>query len=98
MDGDFVIAAIMIIAVVAIVGRTITNVTQKVIDYKREKHARIAGPSHADTGQESARARQIEDRLAVLERLATDPETRRGAELADEIEQLRIEQRQEELS
>ena len=98
MDGDFLLVVIMVISVVAIIGRTVTSVAQKVIDYKREKHALIAGPSQADTAQETVRAKQIEDRLAVLERLATDPETRRGAELADEIEQLRIEQLQEELS
>ena len=97
MDADFFVAAGMIIAIVAIAGKTITSVTQKVIDYKREKHLRIAGPGHVDAVQETTRAKQIEDRLAVLERLATDPEARRGAELADEIEQLRIEQRQTEL-
>ena len=34
------------------------------------------------------RTQLIEDRLAVLDRIATDPETRRGALLAEEIEAL----------
>jgi len=98
MDLDFLLVVIMVITVVAIVGRTVTSVVQKVIDYKREQNAQLAGPSQGNAPQVTQSTKKIEDRLAVLERLATDPETRRGADLAQEIEQLRIEQEQKELS
>jgi len=98
MDLDFLLVVIMVITVVAIVGRTVTNVVQKVIDYKREQNAQVAGTSQENAPQVTERTRMIEDRLAVLERIATDPEARRGADLAQEIEQLRIEQLQKELS
>lgn len=99
MDADFFLIIIMIIVTTAITGLTINGVVQKIVDYKREKNAMMSGQSASSPQftQVSERTDHIEDRLKVLERIATDPEARRGADLADEIEQLRLEQKQKEL-
>ncbi|MEM7701779.1 MAG: hypothetical protein AAF251_07565 [Pseudomonadota bacterium] len=99
MDADFFLVVVMVIVTTAITGLTINGVVQKIVDYKREKNAIRYGHS-TDAPQitdMSERTDHIEDRLKVLERIATDPEARRGADLADQIEQLRLEQKQKEL-
>ena len=90
MDADLVGIFIFVIVLTAIIGGVINGVVQKILDYKREK--RTAGGSPALASAQNDRMALIEDRLQVLERIATDPEARRGADLASEIEQLRLEQ------
>lgn len=88
MDLDFLLVVIMIITVTGIIGISINGIVAKVLDYKRSKAGMIAAAQPSPyAAQVSDRTDLIEDRLRVLERLATD----RGALLADEIEALRDE-------
>ncbi|WP_416832278.1 MAG: hypothetical protein ACMUJI_05400 [Erythrobacter sp.] len=86
MDPDFLLVVIMIITITGISFVGINAIVAKVLDYKREQRAHLAGGSPR-SGEIADRTDLIEDRLRVLERLATD----RGALLADEIEALRDE-------
>lgn len=86
MDPDFLLVVIMIITITGISFIGINAIVAKVLDYKREQRAHLAGGSPR-SGEIADRTDLIEDRLRVLERLATD----RGALLADEIEALRDE-------
>ena len=94
MDPDFLLVVIMVVLITGITGLTINGVVQKVLDYKRSKNAALAGAG-GGSGALDERTAHIEDRLKVLERIATDPEARRGADLAQEIEQLRLERETE---
>lgn len=88
MDLDFLLVVIMVITVTGIIGISINGIVAKVLDYKRSKAGMTAAAHPAPhAAQVSDRTDLIEDRLRVLERLATD----RGALLADEIEALRDE-------
>ena len=96
MDPDLLLIFIFVIIITAGVGATVNGVVQKVLDYKRSVKGSQA-PEASDTVFEMReRTQLIEDRLAVLERIATDPETRRGALLAEEIEALVDGRKQEE--
>ncbi|BDW83273.1 hypothetical protein MACH24_27110 [Erythrobacter sp. Dej080120_24] len=86
MDPDFLLVVIMIITITGISFIGINAIVAKVLDYKREQRAHLAGGSPRSR-EIADRTDLIEDRLRVLERLATD----RGALLADEIEALRDE-------
>jgi hypothetical protein len=86
MDPDFLLVVIMIITITGISFIGINAIVAKVLDYKREQRAHLAG-GNPRSGEIADRTDLIEDRLRVLERLATD----RGALLADEIEALRDE-------
>ena len=87
LDMDLVLIFSFITVVVAITGLSINGIVQKVYDYRRDKDRLDAGTNGAPGSQLSDRTDMIEDRLRVLERLATD----RGALLSDEIEKLRDE-------
>ena len=91
MDADLVGIFIFVIVITAILGGVVNGVVQKILDYKRDQRA-AGGPAPALASEQSDRMALIEDRLRVLERIATDPEARRGTQLAQEIEQLRLEQ------
>ncbi|MFL0355927.1 hypothetical protein ACI5KX_05555 [Erythrobacter sp. GH1-10] len=87
MDMDLLIAVIGSIILLSIVGLSVNGIVSKVLDYKRSQ-AGIGAARNANSTQVNAiadRTEMIEDRLRVLERLATD----RGQLLADEIEALR---------
>lgn len=85
MDGDLLLIAIMIITIVGIVGGSVNAIVSKVIDYKKSQNLHSHGAGEVQAGQLADRTAMIEDRLAVLERIATD----RGHLLAEEIEALR---------
>ena len=89
MDGDLMIIAVMVIAVVGIIGGSVNGIVSKATAYYLEKDRRQRGEDDGTraNGQIAERTDMIEDRLRVLERLATD----RGALLSDEIEKLRDE-------
>ena len=88
MDMDLLLIMTMIVLVTGISFIGINGIVAKVLDYKRSKAGMIAAAQPAPyAAQVSDRTDLIEDRLRVLERLATD----RGALLADEIEALRDE-------
>ena len=84
MDMDLLLIMTMIVLVTGISFIGINGIVAKVLDYKREQRAHLAGASPR-SGEIIDRTEMVEDRLRVLERLATD----RGALLADEIEALR---------
>lgn len=82
------IIATTIIALALIIGMSLNSIVDKVMSGRRQRHALpdegAAGPVVREIAE---RQQQIEDRLRVLERIATD----RGNLLADEIEALRRE-------
>lgn len=87
MDAELLMIFTFVIIVVAIIGGSINGIVQKVLDYKRSQAAIMQGSegNGGNVAHLAERTEMIEDRLKVLERLATD----RGALLADEIEALR---------
>lgn len=83
--GEMVIIAMTIVAIVLITGISLNGIVDKVMSARRLRHdaqARIEGPGVREIAERQA---SIEERLRVLERIATD----RGSLLADEIEALR---------
>ena len=85
--AEMVLIAMTIVAIVLITGMTLNGIVDKVMQGKRLRHdARPSADPHSSGVREIAERQQmIEDRLRVLERIATD----RGSLLADEIEALR---------
>jgi hypothetical protein len=85
--AEMVLIAMTIVAIVLITGLTLNGIVDKVMQGKRLRHdARPPADPHTTGIREIAERQQmIEDRLRVLERIATD----RGSLLADEIEALR---------
>ncbi|MEO1048262.1 MAG: hypothetical protein AAFW59_08025 [Pseudomonadota bacterium] len=95
MDPDLLLIFCFIIVVTAVIGVSVNGIVKKALDYKRSVNAPALPEKNAKVAEIEERTQAIEDRLRVLERIATDPEARRGAELAQEIEQLRIEQKED---
>ena len=89
MDEELVLIFGFIIVVTTILGITVNGIVAKVLDYKRSQAGIAAtGERPVNVPQElNDRTEMIEDRLHVLERIATD----RGQLLSDEIEALRKE-------
>ena len=87
MDMDLLLIAVMVITIVAIVGGSVNGIVSKVLDFKQSQGVQTTAQSgsSAQVNQIAERTQIIEDRLAVLERIATD----RGQLLSDEIEALR---------
>ncbi|MDJ0642978.1 MAG: hypothetical protein QNJ15_09180 [Erythrobacter sp.] len=81
-----------IIVMLIIIGISVNSIVAKVLEHKRSLRSGNPGLPDAQTNELSARTDMIEDRLRVLERIATD----RGQLLSDEIEQLRIDTKTEE--
>ncbi|MEL6486509.1 MAG: hypothetical protein AAFQ13_05120 [Pseudomonadota bacterium] len=88
MDPDLLLIFSFIIIVTAIIGMSVNGIVQKSLDYKRSINAAKSPEGGAKVTEVLERTQAIEDRLAVLERIATDPDTRHGALLAEEIEAL----------
>ncbi|MEE4152725.1 MAG: hypothetical protein V2I27_01050 [Erythrobacter sp.] len=85
MDG-LAIVAMTIVAIVLIIGVSFNGIVGQQMREKRLRHEAQKGPGSAELRAIAERTAHIEDRLAVLERIATD----RGQMLADEIEALRL--------
>lgn len=87
MDSDLLIIFPGVIVMLIVIGLSVNGIVSQVLSYKREKDTIQAGETQASVkGNELAdRTAMIEDRLAVLERIATD----RRSLLADEIDALR---------
>jgi hypothetical protein len=85
--GEQVIIAMTIVAMALIIGMTLNGIVDKIIQGKRLRYEAKADPQGPDVRAIAERQQMIEDRLRVLERIATD----RGSVLADEIEALRRE-------
>ncbi|MFM7348093.1 MAG: hypothetical protein ACKO01_01235 [Erythrobacter sp.] len=85
--GEMVIISMTIVAVVLIAGVSLNGIVDKVMSSKRQRiepRGQASGPEVREIAQ---RQQMIEERLKVLERIATD----RGSLLADEIDALRRE-------
>lgn len=89
MDSDLLIIFGFILLITIISGLVANGIVSQILAYKRDKEGIQKGASRnaALSSEIAERTAMIEDRLSVLERIATD----RGALLADEIEALRIE-------
>lgn len=88
--GETVVIMMGVVAIVLIVGVSVNGIIDKVMQAKRLRYEAKAGAADTAGVREIAERQQmIEDRLRVLERIATD----RGHLLADEIEALRGEAR-----
>jgi len=87
--GEQVIIAMTIVAMALIIGMTLNGIVDKIIQGKRLRYEAKAkaDPQAPEIRQIAERQQMIEDRLLVLERIATD----RGTLLSDEIEALRRE-------
>lgn len=88
MDSNLVIIFPAIIVMLAIIGMSVNGIISKATAYYLEKDGRGRGSetNTAHSRQLAERTEMIEERLAVLERLATD----KGTLLSDEIEALRL--------
>lgn len=84
--GEMVVIAMTIVAIVLIAGMSINGIVDKVMHAKRMRGEASPGPAAPELREIAERQQIFEDRLRVLERIATD----RGSLLADEIEALRL--------
>ena len=75
------IIATTLVAIALIVGMTLNGIVGKVMEGKRHRYESKAGAGGQDIRAIAERQQQIEERLRVLERIATD----KGSLLADEI-------------
>lgn len=85
MENELTVIFIGAILILSVLGLSINGIVKKVLDLKREQNS---SHNKQDAGQVSAiaeRTQMIEDRVRVLERIATD----RGQLLSDEIDALR---------
>ena len=85
--GEMVVIAMAIVAIVLIAGVSINGIVDKVMQAKRQRLEMEAGKPGLELREIAERQQMFEDRLRVLERIATD----RGSLLADQIEALRSE-------
>ena len=94
MDIDLFMIMAMIVTVAGIIGVSANSIVKKVYDHKRweQEHSAVYSQSTGKVLEIAQRTEMIEDRLHVLERLATD----RGTLLSDEIEALRDQRRERE--
>lgn len=86
MMGEQIIIAMTIVSLALIIGMTLNGIFDKVIQAKRLRYEAKTALPGSDARDIADRQQMIEDRLRVLERIATD----RGSLLADEIEALRL--------
>lgn len=84
--AETMIIAMAIVAIVLITGMSVNGIVDKVVQAKRLRLETKAGQPGPELREIAERQQMFEERLRVLERIATD----RGNLLADEIEALRI--------
>ncbi len=85
MEDELVIILPGVIMILAVIGYFVNGVVQKVLDYKRDQNGLRGKQYTSQVSEIGERTEMIEDRLRVLERIATD----RGQLLSDEIDALR---------
>ena len=83
---ELVIIALTVVAIVLIIGVSLNAIVAQQMRAKRLRREMQAAPGGGELQAIAERTAHIEDRLAVLERIATD----RGQMLSDEIEALRL--------
>jgi hypothetical protein len=84
--GDLVVIFMSLIAMTLIIGVSVNGIVEKVMREKRLRHEAMNAPGGKEVRELAERTDHIEDRLRVLERIATD----KGSLLAEEIEALRL--------
>jgi hypothetical protein len=90
MDLNLVIIFSFVLVVTAIVMGTIATITKRGISLKEKQlELEIAHAKGGASGASDARLDQMEQRLRVLERIATDGGANVATDLAREIEALR---------
>lgn len=90
MDGNIVFFFCFIVIVFAILMGTIKEVAKRQMAFKeRQLELEHGGGARGIDSETAARIEQMEQRLRVLERIATDSNATPSAELAREIEALR---------
>lgn len=85
MLGEQIIIAMTIVALALIAGMTLNGIVEKLTLSRRLRHEAKSATQNQDFRDIAERTQMIEDRLRVLERIATD----RGSLLSEEIEALR---------
>ena len=86
MGGDEVIALVAVIGVLIAVFLTIGLILPRFISYKERQLGLMADKTAEKAAQYASHVEQLEARVRVLERIATD----KGADLAQQIEDLRV--------
>jgi hypothetical protein len=86
MDLEFVFGLVTAIAIVAIVMGTIGGIVKSAIRLREKRLELNARPPQSDAAPLLVKINQMEDRIRVLESIASDS----GARLAQEIEALRL--------
>ncbi len=86
MEDELTIIFAACIIMLIILGLSVNGIVKKVLDYKRSEAGLGVEADAAKNEALAERTAMVEDRLAVLERIATD----RGQMLSEEIEQLRV--------
>ena len=90
--GEMVIISMTIVAIVLIAGISLNGIVDKVMSTKRQRIEARGFSPEPEVRAIAERQQMIEDRLRVLERIATDANTgeaREQARIAAEIEALR---------
>jgi len=83
--GELVVIFTGLVLMVLIAGVSINGVVDKVMREKRLRHEAGKAPASGELREIAERTQMIEDRLRVLERIATDP----SADISRQIENLR---------
>lgn len=85
MDNDLAIIFGGSLLILVVLGITLKSIVDSVLSYKREQNETRVPQNLGEINMIAERTQMIEDRLHILERIATD----RGHMLADEIDALR---------
>lgn len=89
--GEFMAFAVFVGGFIAVV-RTAAEVYQRKLGLReREIELALQGRGNHDGAVSAAIIEKLEDRVRVLERIATDGDARRGQDVARQIEALRAE-------
>ena len=86
MDWDLLLIFLFVIIIVSILGSVANDIAKRVLDYKQAERATGSGHNGtAEVQRLTEKTEMLEDRVRVLERIATD----KDSSLAAEIEALR---------
>ncbi|TMM46222.1 hypothetical protein [Qipengyuania marisflavi] len=85
MDPEFIVILVFVVAMTAIVLGIGNEIFRRHLEHKEKTMEMMADKTAQQAAQYAAKAEKLEQRVRVLERIATD----RGQDLAMEIEDLR---------
>jgi len=84
MDLDLLMIFVFIVVMVSIIGGFAHGIVEKILEHRRAEADRDGEAGPERIAQMAERTQMLEDRVRVLERIATD----RSPQLRDEIEAL----------